>query len=307
MAADEKVQPDAMGSVAFGSRLTCLEAELSLLNDKPEETPESTLRALWMAAAGTPMSAERAVDCRLPELGTSQVTELDGMIERRLSGVPLGHITERQMFMGIEFVVGSGAMLPRRETEILGRAAAKVAAGVLEAQETALMVDTCCGCGNVALAVAHGVPDVRVIGIDLSPTAIELARANSRWLRLDDRVEFRVGDLMEPITDVAGQVDLVTCNPPYISSSKVGGMAQEISDFEPCMAFDGGPFGVNILRRLLKEGPMALRPGGHLAFEVGLGQGDSILSRMQKSGIFRSSEPQRDPTGSIRAIVAQLA
>ena len=77
----------------------------------------------------------------------------------------------------------------------------------------------------------------------------------------------------------AGQVDLITCNPPYISSSKVGEMAQEISDFEPSLAFDGGPFGVNILRRLLKEGPPILRDGGYLAFEVGLGQGDGKIFR----------------------------
>jgi release factor glutamine methyltransferase len=307
LASDGKVQPEPIGSDGFEMRLARLAADLSLLDDKPEETPESTLRALWMVAAGSRMSAERAVGCQLPELDPAQKIELDGMIERRLAGVPLGHITARQMFMGIELMVGPEAMLPRRETEILGRAAATVVAGLLESQGSALVVDTCCGCGNVTLAVAHGRPEVRAIGVDLSPGAVELARENSRYLGLDDRVEFRVGDLVEPIADVAGEVDLITCNPPYISRAKVKQMAHEISEYEPWMAFDGGPFGVDILRRLLKKGPTALRPGGILAFEVGLGQGDSTISRMQKSGIFRSSKAQRDPNGAIRAIVAQLA
>ncbi len=306
MPSEKRMVPGVGCSAEFQSRLATLENELGLLQDKPEETAETTLKALWITAAGSPISAERAATHSLPDLDSKELDVLDGLIERRLSGVPLGHITERQMFLGVELQVGSEALLPRRETEILARAAGKVVASIVEKQGGGLMIDTCCGCGNVSLAVAHGEPMLRVIGVDLSEQGVRLAQANSLLLGLRDRVEFRTGDLLEPIRDVVGMVDLITCNPPYISSSKVEEMAPEISDFEPRLAFDGGPFGVKILRRLLNEGPSALKPGGHIAFEVGLGQGESMLSRVRKSEVFASSEAFRDSSGAIRAVVAQI-
>lgn len=287
-------------------RLAKVEESLHPLPDKPEESPQSTLRALWMTAAGSPMSAQRALGEQLPPLTTSQLAALDELIEGRLSGIPLGHLTGRQMFMDIELVVSREALLPRRETEILARAAVETVSRINGARSNVIMVDTCCGCGNVALAVARKVPGIRVIGVDISAEAVELARLNARNLGLDDRVEFRTGDLFEPISDVAGKVALITCNPPYISSSKVLEMAREISEHEPRIAFDGGPFGVKILRRLIKEVSPVLQSGGHLAFEVGLGQGEPMISLMQKSGLFELREPLRDEDGSIRTIVAFL-
>ena len=290
----------------FETRLLDLTAELRLLGDKPEETPESTLRALWMTAAGSPMSAERAMKSRLPELDPAASAKLDSLVSARLSGTPLGHITGRQAFMGLELVVGSEALLPRKETEILARAAQEIEAQLVEKRGRVVVVDTCCGSGNVALALAHSQPEAHVIGVDLSSDAVELARKNCTNLGLNGRAEFRVGDLLAPVADLAGRIDLITCNPPYISSSKVEEMEGEISDFEPRMAFDGGPFGVKILRRLLKEGPPLLGPGGYLAFEVGLGQGDPILSQMKKSANFDVVEPIQDSSGSIRAVVARV-
>jgi release factor glutamine methyltransferase len=288
-------------------RLTYLSENLKTLPDKPEETPESTLRALWTMAAGSPMSAERALTAALPELDPEQNKLLDALIQRRLEGVPLGHITGRQMFMGLELTVSADALLPRRETEILARGAEAIVAELVENQGSALAVDTCCGSGNVALALAHKEPALRVVGVDLSDAAVELAKLNARSLGLDDRVEFRAGDLLTPVLDLTGQVDLITCNPPYISTANVLAMTDEIATHEPSMAFDGGPFGIRILNRLIKEAPSLLRPYGQVAFEVGLGQGEPMLARIQKMDVYASIEPFRDASGAIRAIAAELA
>lgn len=291
---------------AFDSRLDEITKLLRVLPDKPEETPQSTLCALWLKAAGSPMSADRSLTEKLPELDAPQLTTLDLLIEERLAGVPLGHLTGRQSFMGLELLVGPDALLPRRETEILCRAALAVVAGAAGRCDRPLIVDTCCGCGNVALALAHSSPNARIIGIDLSPEAIVLARANTEQLGLSDRVEFRVGDLLSPVKELAGRLDLITCNPPYISTATVGAMDGEISDHEPSMAFDGGSFGVAILRRLPKEAAPLLRTGGHFAFEVGAGQGESISTRLERMASIASVKPHRDQSNTIRAIVAEV-
>jgi release factor glutamine methyltransferase len=243
----------------------------------------------------------------LPELDSRHEAELDRLIDRRLAGEPLGHLTGRQSFMGLDLVVGKDALLPRRETEILARAARGVVDDLLRDREEILVVDTCCGCGNVVFAMTDGRPGVSVVGVDLSPQAVEIATTNARRLGVHDRTEFRVGDLLHPVENLAGTVDLVTCNPPYIASANVAEMAPEISLHEPAMAFDGGPFGVKIIRRLVKEARPILRPSGVLAFEVGSGQGEPMSGRMKRQDIYRTVEDHRDADGTVRAIVARYA
>ncbi len=97
----------------FEERLAFLSRHLIILPDKPEETPESTLRALWLKAAGSPVSAERSLTVELPELDSRQRNALDRMVQSRLEGVPLGHLTGKQLFMGLELKVSPDALLPQ--------------------------------------------------------------------------------------------------------------------------------------------------------------------------------------------------
>jgi release factor glutamine methyltransferase len=209
--------------------------------------------------------------------------------------------------MGLELLAGSDALVPRVETEILARTATDIADKVRTEVAAPRFLDACTGSGNIALVLAKQVPAAVVGGCDLSEAAVALARKNAAHLRLGGQIEFRIGDLLAPFRDSAwtGKIDLITCNPPYISSAKVSGMASEISNHEPSMAFDGGPFGVSILMRLLQEASEMLKAGGWLAFEVGLGQGPAMEKRLKSSGRFRNIEPKRDGDGQIRAICAQ--
>ncbi len=285
-----------------------LAAGLHLLPDKPEETADSTLRALWHAAAGAPLSASAASHAQLPELDDAARQRLQALLDQRLAGTPLAHLTGRQSFLGLEMLAGPEALVPRRETELLGRTAISLAAGIEDAGAGGLcVVDACTGCGNLALAIAHALPQARVVGADISEEALSLARRNAQHLGLQDRVRFVAGDLLAPLDnpDFHGRVDLLTCNPPYISSGKVAQMDAEIAGHEPVLAFDGGPLGVGILMRLLQDAPRFLRPGGWLAFELGLGQGNSLARRVRASGLWREVREIADDTGTTRVVAAR--
>jgi len=200
------------------------------LPDKPRETPDTTLRALWFLAKGDPRSIERSISAELPFLSDEELERLDCYIEMRLSGIPLAHLTGRQHFMGIEMLAGPEALIPRKETEILGHAALARLRQIAQERGSATVIDLCTGCGNLALAMAFHEPDCVVYGSDISEEAIELAQKNARHLGLENRVNFLVGDLFMPFRSDSffGDVDLLICNPPYISGARVDEMADEI-------------------------------------------------------------------------------
>jgi release factor glutamine methyltransferase len=293
---------------SFQSRCAALSAQLQTLPDKPQETVEATLRVLWHLAAGHPLSIEAAEETALPTLDAAAETRLNGLTAQRVSGIPLAHLSGRQRFMGLEMLAGKDALIPRRETELLGNAALDLLKGMAASRSTVRVVDVCTGSGNLALSFAHHEPKAQVFAADLSDEAVALAARNAEHLGLASRVTWRSGDLLEPFNtpEFHGQVDLLVCNPPYISSGKVDTMASEISGFEPRLAFDGGPLGVRILQRLIREAPAFLAPGGWLAFEVGHGQGPAVLKRLQASGGFSQQRSVSDAEGEIRVILAAL-
>lgn len=278
-----------------------LAKDLVTLPDKPEETPDTTLRALWASVAGVPLSAERAAMEPLAPLSTGAADELGSLVERRLSGVPLAHLTGRQAFMGLELLAGPEALVPRRETEILGRVA------LSHVPETATVaIDLCTGCGNLAIALASDAPRLTVHAADLSEEAVGLARRNVEFHHLSDRVEVHVGDLFDALPgDLRGSVDMVVCNPPYIPSARVEAMDPEIAEYEPRPAFDGGDLGLTIVRRVVAEAPHWLKPGGWLCFEIGAGQGRHWVRSLSRQGLFDSIDTATDNEGEIRAIAAR--
>jgi release factor glutamine methyltransferase len=292
---------------AFAARCAALAERLQTLPDKPEETVGATLRTLWHLAAGRALSVEAAGRAELTPLDADAERRLSALIEQRLSGTPLAHLSGRQHFMGLEMLAGKEALIPRAETELLGRAALEVLRSLAAEADSVTVVDVCTGSGNLALALAHHEPKARVFAADLSTDAVDLARRNAFHLGLGARVELRSGDLLEPFNqrEFHGHVDLLVCNPPYISSKKVETMSGEISGFEPRLAFDGGPLGIGILNRVIREAPIYLRRGGWLAIEVGLGQAIPMVKRMQGNGAYRSVRALSNDAGEPRAVLAQ--
>lgn len=284
----------------FAARLERLR-NLAILPDKPEETPETTLRALWHAASGAPLSAESAAETALTALSVDQLSTLDALIARRLEGIPLAHLTGRQRFLGIELLAGPEALVPRKETELLGR----TALARVDGHAPPRIIDLCTGSGNLACALAVARPDARIVGADLSHAAVTLARRNAVFAGVAGRVSFHEGDLFAALPEAAKGADLLVCNPPYISTAKVEGMAAEIAGHEPRLAFDGGGFGLGIVSRLIAEAPAWLKEGGWLCFELGKGQGTFLQRSLAKAKSYDAIEPLADEAGEIRVLAAR--
>ncbi len=284
-----------------------ISSELKTLQDKPGETTESTLNALWHAAAGEPKSVQLSNELELPHLNTDAVPKLNKLVEQRLAGIPLAHLTGRQRFMGIELLSGREALIPRKETELLGYAALNVLREMSRQSDKATVIDVCTGSANLASALAFYEPKARIFASDISDEAVALASRNVSHLGLENRVKVIKGDLLAPFDSETfyANIDLLTCNPPYISSAKVDKMPEEIAKYEPQLAFDGGVFGIKILQRLISEAPRFLKKGGWLAFEVGLGQGAAIMSRLSKDKNFADLQSVKDESGEIRVILAR--
>lgn len=277
------------------------------MNDKPEETPENTLRALWCLACGDPKAVEYCCDCDLPTLSPKRMRRLRKLLQQRQAGIPLAHLTGRQCFMEMEMLAGPEALIPRKETELLGYAALEITKELSQSRKSVTIIDLCTGCGNLALALACYNPTCRVYGADLSEDAVLLARKNAEHLNPATPVEFRVGDLFAPFDEDTfwHQVDVIVCNPPYISTQHVDELPEEIGKHEPQLAFDGGPFGIGIIFRLIKETPRYLKPKSWLCFEVGVGQGKAVFRKIRQDEHYDEIRSVHDSQGQIRALLAR--
>ena len=291
------------GDPLHAALLARLERELTTLPDKPEENAPATLAALWHLAAGEPLSAVLASAKPLPGLDDAARRRLESLVERRLQGTPLPHITGRQHFLGVEMLAGPEALIPRAETQILARAALeRVRECLAAATEPPVVIDVCTGSGNIVVALATHAPGARYFASDVSAEAVELARRNAAFAGVEHAIEFRTGDLLQPFEELAGRADLIACNPPYISSPKVDALPPETGAHEPRIAFDGGPLGIRILNRLVSEAAPLLRTGGWLVFEVGEGQARGMRGRLAASRAYTEIDERTDAAGSGRVV-----
>jgi release factor glutamine methyltransferase len=189
----------------------------------------------------------------------------------------------RVEFMGLELRVARGALVPRRETELLARAAL----AALPDGASSRVIDMCCGAGNLACALAHQAPQARVWACDLTDACVELARTNAQNLGLAGRVAVHQGDLFGALAGLGleGTIDTVVCNPPYISDKRLAEDRAVLLDNEPAEAFAAGPYGIAIHQRVVRDALLFLKPGGTLLFEIGVGQQRQVelLFRRAKS------------------------
>lgn len=224
------------------------------------------LAAEWLLSAATGLSRVELYAAHDRPLTSDERSALRSGIERRVAGEPLQHVTGEMPFRHIVVDVRPGVFIPRPETEIL----VDVGLAHLDriGREDVRVVDVCTGSGAVACSVAQERPFARVWATDVSGVAVALAEANSRRLGLGERVTVLEGDLFSPLPDeLRGRVDAVIANPPYIPSGAIASLPDEVRDHEPLAALDGGPDGLDVVRRLVDEARGWLAPGGLLAIE----------------------------------------
>ena len=231
--------------------------------------------------------------------------------ERRARGAPLGLVLGRKRFLGLDLMAGEEVLAPREETELLaGQAVALLQADLrwVPGREQR-WIDMGCGCGNLACVLASASPLARVWASDISAACSALTQRNVDQLGLGGQVRVSQGDLFAPLAGLGleGTVDGVVMNPPYIPSSSLERSHAGLLEYEPRAAFDGGPYGISILARLLREAPPFLRPGGHLLFEFGLGQGRLVQGLVERNPCFDPPRLVEDPAGEPRVAVLTLA
>lgn len=214
------------------------------------------------------------------------------LVERRRQHIPLQHLTGRQEFMGLEFLVDSRVLVPRQETELLVEK-------LLPLVEGKRILDLCTGSGCIAVSLsALGAP-MSVDAIDLSEEALQLARENAERLQVE--VEFFQSNLFQRIH---GKYDVIVSNPPYIATAVVKTLMPEVREHEPVMALDGGMDGLTFYRQIAEEAGEHLYPGGMVWVEIGYDQGESVRRLFREQG-FQHVECYRDFSGKDRIISAR--
>lgn len=202
-------------------------------------------------------------------------------------------------FMNVELLVERGVLVPRDETELLGN----TALGLLH--DDACVIDMCCGSGNLACALATRLPDARVWASDLTEACVSLARRNTVFAKVQDRVVVVQGDLFSGLKGLEGTIDLIVCNPPYISQAKLAGERAALLENEPREAFDGGPYGLSIHQRVVREALPFLKPGGSLLFEIGLGQERQVKMLLERTRAYEDIRTVANAAGEVRVVAGR--
>lgn len=206
-----------------------------------------------------------------------------------------------EQFMGLTLKMADNVIIPRAETELLGRTALQELAGV----RAPLAVDMCCGSGNLACALALNIGAATVWAADSSLECVSLTSTNAALLGLEDRVTAVQSDLFTSLYPLVNSADLVVCNPPYIPSRTLDTQRRSLLEQEPRKAFDGGPYGLDILRRLVRDALGVLRDDGVLCFEFGQSQHVLASRLLENSRAYHSIRLVNDSAGVPRVAVAR--
>ncbi|MDX2233090.1 MAG: peptide chain release factor N(5)-glutamine methyltransferase [Hyphomonadaceae bacterium] len=281
----------------------------------PEPMAPETLVAAWtrtrnaLKAAGV---SSPVLDARMLVEAATGVSRLDivtdphrpvteeararlaALTARRAAREPLAYILGRREFWTLTLAVDPAVLCPRPETE----AVVEAALAALPPEAPARVLDLGVGSGAILLAILKDRPAATGVGIDVSPDALAVARANAAALGLDARLTLQQGSwgegLLEPF-------DVIVANPPYIATGVIEGLEPEVARHEPRLALDGGPDGLDAYRRLLPDVARLLRPGGRFAIEIGRGQDGDVLALARAAGL--DPEAVRPDLGGVGRVV----
>jgi release factor glutamine methyltransferase len=268
-----------------------LQAAMGRLMKAGVETPRLEAQLLLAQALGVTRTSIVAGIFREPD--GAQLSEFERLVQARESRTPLAYLRGTQEFFGLTFRVGPEVLIPRPETEML----VEFALENLAMAGTLADVGTGSGC-ILAASLTHA-PQARGVGFDLSAGALDVARYNIRQNEVAERTRLVRGDLLTGAG--AESFDVIVSNPPYIPSLEIETLAPEVRDAEPRLALDGGADGLECYRRLAVQALRALKTGGWLAVEVGMGQAPDVAALWQAAG-WHEVEARRDLAGIERVV-----
>jgi release factor glutamine methyltransferase len=233
------------------------------------------------------------------ELDDKKQRRFERLIRRRARREPVAYITGRKEFYSLEFEVGPGVLVPRPETETIVDLALKFAAE----RPNCRLLDIGNGCGAIALAIASNAPGVPVVATDISTDALAIAHRNGLRLGLESRARFIHADCWDILDsgEPLGRFDIVVSNPPYVCTSEIARLEPEIRDFEPRVALDGGPDGLNFYRRIAAGLGDHLVDRGAVILEAGKGQAATVAAMLQAADCIDVTV-SNDLSGTPRAV-----
>jgi release factor glutamine methyltransferase len=229
-------------------------------------------------------------------LSAPELARYKELHRRRRAGEPVAYLVGTREFYGRAFRVDKRVLVPRPDTEILVEVALERTRRVALSART---LDLCTGSGCVAIAIACERPTAPVLGVDISESALTVARDNALRLGAVQMGTLR-SDLFANLPSNA-KFELITANPPYIAESEIPTLMTDVRDFEPRLALAGGADGLDIIRRIVVEAPAFLTEDGLLAMEVGAGQAPDVVALFKQAG-YRAVESRRDYGGHERVV-----
>jgi len=233
-------------------------------------------------------------------------TQLEKKIQQRIEKIPLQYITKHQEFMGMDFLVEKGVLIPRPETEILVDEVIKRLKNYKYSYNLKV-ADLGTGTGIIAICIAKFIDNVIIYATDISKKSLQIALKNAKKYECKDKIIFLQGDLFEPFMRKIGKSNLdgIISNPPYIGSYDFESLPPEIKDNEPKIALSGGIDGLDYYRKIIKKGPQYLKKNGFVALEVGLNQSKIVKELINRENKFdKNIKIIKDYLGTERVVIA---
>ena len=228
------------------------------------------------------------------EVSEAEEEQYRKALEQRAVHVPLQHLLGYQDFMGLRFQVNEYVLIPRQDTEILVEEAMRYL------HDGMRILDLCTGSGCILLSLLHYSNDCEGVGVDISQEALQVAAQNAELLGI--RADFLKSDLYEKVT---GKFDLLVSNPPYIERAIIPTLMEEVREYDPYIALDGGEDGLDFYRRIIGGAQDYLKRGGQILMEIGSGQAKAVSELLREAG-FKEIDVCRDFAGLDRVVSGRL-
>ena len=240
-------------------------------------------------------------------LSTEQKAVFKARLQQRLQGEPVQYITGRQEFWSLEFAVDPHVLIPRPESELLVEHGARLAQQwcVAHPQAQLALLDVGTGSGNLAISLAHTLPQAQVWAVDCAFGALQVARRNAQRLGVVERLHWVCSDLLTALQTRQRRFALCVANLPYVTAAEWSSLPREIKDYEPSGALCGGTDGLDLIRRLIAMSPDVLAPDGSFLLEVGWQQAATVQEAIQQQGHFCATGVYHDFAGIARVVWAQ--
>ena len=261
--------------------------------------PEPRLDARILVGHALGLSAASLLSHPDRRISAAESAAIETLLARRQAREPLAYIVGHREFYGLDLLVDERVLVPRPETELLVEEALRLTANVTAPR----FADVGTGSGAIAVALAASRPTATVAAIDVSDDSLAVARDNARRHGVGDRIGFLRGDLLSPL-GASDTFDAILANLPYVAARDVDAAQPEVRR-EPRLALDGGPDGLDVYRRLLRQAPPHLRPNGALLFEIAADQGPAAAALARAAFPAARVEVRRDYAGLDRFVVVE--